>query len=156
MTVKYILTKGEIVRAFLIGMGKSPRIFLIVLAICVWPAAVWLFDRRVWTTGLRFTDVPSILGWMVGAFCFLLALISIKGKTVERTLVTSDQGIATEIGRFSGKVRWAKVKQVTETDRHILIIGTSGNSFFIPNRAFEGEDGKNQFLAEVRQWRASV
>ena len=91
---------------------------------------------------------------MVGAFVFMPLWLFIRGKTDERMLTISPEGIATEIGSLKGQLPWSKIKLVTETSRHhVLIVGASGNAFFIPSRAFEAPGQQAEFMTQISRWR---
>jgi hypothetical protein len=98
-------------------------------------------------------DLIVVLVWMLGAFAFMPLWLFIRGKTAERTLTVSPEGISTEIGSLKGHVPWSKVKLVTFASQHVLIVGATGNAFFIPSRAFQGPEEKAQFIKEIDHWR---
>ncbi len=64
-------------------------------------------------------------------------------------------GISTEIGSLKGQIPWSKVKEATSTNRFVLIVGVTGNAFFIPSRAFTGPEQQGQFMTHIGQWRSS-
>jgi hypothetical protein len=155
MTIKYALTRAEIVRAFLVGLSRSPRLLLIVMALSFWPGIVWLATKGAFARSFGIGDALAALEWAIGAFCFLVLWVFIRAKTSERTLSASEEGLSTTIGSLNGKVPWAKVKNVVDAGRYILIVGRSGNAFFIPTRAFSGSDQRTQFLSEIEGWRST-
>lgn len=85
-------------------------------------------------------------------FCFVIAMVFLRGKTEERTLSVTEQGISTQIGAVDAQLPWTKVKEVKDSGTYILIIGRSGNSFFVPSRAFRGTRERTEFLSEIRRW----
>ena len=85
-------------------------------------------------------------------FCFLIAMVFVRGKTEERTLSVSEHGITTQIGSMDAQLPWTKVKEVKDSGTYILIVGRTGNSFFVPARAFRGTEQRNEFLSEIRRW----
>jgi hypothetical protein len=85
-------------------------------------------------------------------FCFVIARVFVRGKTEERTLSVSEQGISTEIGALDAQLPWTRVKEVKDSGTYILIVGHSGNSFFVPSRAFRGAEERAEFLCEIRRW----
>ena len=85
-------------------------------------------------------------------FCFVIAMVFIRGKKEERTVSVSENGITTQIGSIVAELPWTKVKEVKDSGTYILIVGRGGNSFFVPSRAFRGSEQRNQFLSEVRRW----
>jgi hypothetical protein len=98
-------------------------------------------------------DAGRALAWAVGAFLFMPLLLFVRGKTEERTLSISAQGISTEIGSRRGEVPWGKVRLVEDAGRHVLIVGATGNAFLIPGRAFSGPEQQKQFVQEINSWR---
>jgi hypothetical protein len=85
-------------------------------------------------------------------FCFVIAMVFVRGKTQERTLSVSEHGISTKIGSIDAQLPWTKVKEVKDSGRYILIVGRSGNSFFVPSRAFRGAEERGEFLSQIRRW----
>ncbi len=79
----------------------------------------------------------------------------IRGKTDERTLTVSPDGISTEIGSLRGQIPWSKVKLVNDTSSHVLIVGATGNAFLIPARAFQDSYQRSQFLMQIGHWRGA-
>jgi hypothetical protein len=152
MTIRYALTRAEVVRAFFVGIGISPRIRTVVLIFALLPALLSLEATFSLSRTVRATDVVFALMWTVIVCCGVFALVYFRAKTAERTLSISEWGISTEIGALKGERPWNKIKQVETTASYILIVGASGNSFFIPSRAFSGSDQRNQFLSEVARW----
>ena len=155
MTIKYALTKAEVAWFFVLGLGKSPRLLVIVLVVSLWPGFVWLSMNGAFSHVFSIGNAIAALGWAISAFCLLVVWIFIRAKTSERTLNTSEEGISTVIGSLKGEVPWAKVKDVADAGRYILILGKSGNAFFIPTRAFSGSDQRKQFLSEIDRWRTN-
>jgi hypothetical protein len=156
MTVCYSLTRAEVVRAFFLSLSKSPRIFAIVFVASALPASLWLWTRQQLFGELRFADTILAVVWMA-VFFFLFAFwIFLRAKTEERTLTISGFGIITRMGDLPGEVPWAKVKEVKDSGNYLIVVGTSGNAFFIPLRAFDGVAHRNLFLAEVNRLRESA
>ena len=155
MTIQYSLTRSEIVRVFLLSLGRSPRLLVIVIAISAWPALIWLSITGAYLNGIRLPNLLAGVAWMAGGFLSFTLLLFLRGKTSERTLTISREGIATTIGRMRGSVSWSKIKEVKETDRYVLLISRIGNAFFIPSRAFDSVDQRQDFLSSISIWRAS-
>jgi hypothetical protein len=135
ITIKYSLTRMEI---YLVGLG-----FLGL-------AMTGAFSRP-----LTLSDAWVALAWVIGAFLLMPVIFFVRGKTKERTLTVSQDGISTQIGRLKGQVPWSKVKLVNDTGKFILIVGRTGNAFFIPGRAFRGPGELAEFTAQIDRWRAS-
>ena len=153
MTICYRLTRAEIVGGFFLSLSKSPRILTVVLIVSVWPRFIWFLSERAFSNGLHMGDLISAAEWIAGTFGLLILWILVRAKTGERTLTISSRGILTSIGRVRGDVPWNKVKEVRDTGNHILVVGTSGNAFFIPTRAFDRASHRDQFLAEISRVR---
>src|SRR5579862_2744625 len=153
MTIKYRLTRVEIVRFYFQSLGRSPKFLTMIL---IYSAALGVFSigiRGAFSRPLGLRDVIAFLGWMVGAFLFMPLWLFIRGKTSQRTLTLSAEGISTQIGSLKGKIPWGKVKLVTEASRHVLIVRASGNAFSIPSRAFQGPEEQAQIIAQIDHWR---
>jgi YcxB-like protein len=89
-------------------------------------------------------------------FCFLIAMVFVRGRKHERTLSISEQGIATEMESVDARLPWTKVKEVKDSGTYILIVGQVGNSFFVPSRAFHGSEERARFLSEIRRWHCAA
>jgi len=153
MTIKYALTRVEIVRSFFQSLGRSPKFLAMILIYSAALAVFSLATRGVFSRPLALRDVMVALAWMAGAFVFMPLWLFIRGKTDERTLTVSREGISTEIGSHRGHVPWKKVKLVTDTRRHVLIVSATGNAFLIPTRAFQGSEQQAQFMKAIDHWR---
>ena len=97
-------------------------------------------------------DALEAIAWSITMFCFVIARVFVRGKTQERTLSVSEHGISTKIGAIDAQLPWANVEEVKDTGRYILIVGRSGNSFFVPSRAFSSAEERREFLAQIRRW----
>ncbi len=156
MTIKYRLTRVEIVRSYLRSLGSSPKF---LMRIVIYSAAVGVFALATGgalSRPLTLHDAVVALAWAGGVFVFMPLWLFIRGKTDERTLTISPEGISTEIGSRKGQIPWTKVKVVATTSAHVLIVGATGNAFFIPGRAFQGLDQQAQFVQQIDHWRTAV
>jgi hypothetical protein len=153
MTIKYALTRAEIVRVFFVGMGTSSRILSVVLLFSLLPALVSIRTTVALTGTVRAANALVAFAWLMSMFCLLVAMVFVRGKTGERTLSVNEEGLSTEIGSIKAQLPWKKIKDVRDAGRYILIVGLTGNAFFIPFRAFDGSDQRNQFLSEIDRWR---
>jgi hypothetical protein len=156
MTIKYALTRAEIVRVFLASLARSPRILIIVLLFSLFPGAVSAGSAYTFSRALTTRDALVAIAWTLAMFCFVIAMVFVRGKTSERTLSVSEQGISTQIGSIDAELPWTKVKEVKDSGAYILIVGKTGNSFFVPSRAFHDREQRRQFLAQVTQWRLAA
>ena len=152
MTVRYSLTRFEVVRTYLFAMPRSPRIALVVLIICGWPGLVHVTTKPSLAHSLDAKDALYVLVSAVCIFPLLLTWVFIRAKTSERILTLSDQGIYTEIGKIKANYPWSKVKDVKDLQKYILLVNRSGNAFFIPNRAFENAEQRSILLSEISRW----
>jgi len=152
MTVKYALSKFEISRFFVHSLARSPRLLLITLGFSLWPGLGWLWVSGAISRGITAKDGTVALGLTLGACCFLALWISLRGKTAQRTLTVTEEGIHTEIGQFKSKVPWEKVKSIDDAGSFVFIVRSNGNAFFVPNRAFSGAADRQRFLSEIRRW----
>jgi hypothetical protein len=152
MTLTYALTRGEIVRFFLLGLRRSPRllgtvvIYSAILGL-VYPATSGALFRQ-----LSLRNGIAYLAGVIGAFCFMILLIFVRGKTGVRTLNVSEAGITTEIGSLKGSAPWNTIAVVDDVGRYILIARSNGNAFFIPSRAFTGPEEQAHFHAQACGW----
>jgi hypothetical protein len=101
-------------------------------------------------------DGLAAIAWMIAMFSFVIAKVFVRGKTEERTLSVSERGVSTRIGSIDAQVPWAKVKEVKDSGSYILIEGRSGNSFFVPSRAFHSAEERTEFLSEIQRWRRAA
>ena len=76
----------------------------------------------------------------------------IRAKTAQRILVTSSEGIDTQIGKLRVQVPWQKIAAITDAGRYVLLTRRNGNSLFVPDRAFSTTAQRDEFLGELRRW----
>lgn len=144
MTIKYTLTRAEIVRSYFRSLANSPKFLGTILIYSVGLGLLSLAMRGAFSRSVTSRDVLIAVAWMLGAFAFMPVWLYIRGKTDERTLTVSEEGISTEIGSHKGQVPWSKVKLIADAGQHLLVVGRGGNAFFIPNRAL--------FLKQLEGW----
>lgn len=156
MTIEYALTRVEIVRGFLRSLGSSPRYLVTVLCYALVMSGIVLVVTGAFSRALTMRDAVTAVLTAGGFMLFLLVMLFIRGKTSNRSLTVSAEGISTEIGSLKAQIPWRKVKVILETDRYVLVSRASGNAFFIPSRAFSGPEQKsgvcheNQTLGSCR------
>ena len=156
MTIKYALTRAEIVRIFFVSLGRSPRIFMLVLLFTILPGVLPMVSAIFAGRALTTRDAFVGIAWTMTMFCFVIGMVFVRGKTEERTLSVSEGGISTQIGTMDAQLPWTKVKEVKDSGTYILIVGNSGNSFFVPSRAFEGKEERTKFLSQIRRWHGNA
>jgi hypothetical protein len=153
MTIKYALTRAEILRSFFRSLRTSRKflamIVLVSAALGALPLATGGAFSRPWTL----SDLWTVVAGAGGAFVFIAFVTALRGKTDERTLTISPQGIWTRIGSRQGDIAWSTVMFVTPAKDHLLIVRTNGNSFFIPARAFSDHEQEVRFVTQIEQWR---
>jgi hypothetical protein len=74
----------------------------------------------------------------------LLAMLRTKNRN--RILTIDPAGIHTQIGKKKGRIPWEKIAEVFVTGEHLFILGRNLNAFTIPNRAFQDDSQRNQFI----------
>jgi hypothetical protein len=153
MTIKYALIRSEIVRSFWHSLSSSPRLRTVVCLYAAGVGALRLALDGVLSGSITPRDVMIAIAWAVGAFAFMPLWLFIRGKTAERTLTISAQGIFTEIGSLKGQFAWRTVSEVTPMRYGVLIARVGGNAFFIPSRAFVATADRTEFLTQISLWR---
>ena len=152
MTLYYALTRGEIVGFFLLGLRRSPRLLGMVVLYSVILGLAYPTMSGALFRPSSFRDIIADLAWVIGAFCFMLLVLFVRGKTDVRTLSVTETGITTEIGPLQGRALWSKVAVVDDLGKYVLIARSNGNAFFIPSRAFRGPEEQTQFHAQACVW----
>ena len=155
MTLKYALTRAEIAKFFLLGLRRSPKFLVTILVYSLLPGTISVVNgafSRPLTSG----DFAVFFEWTLFTLCILPAGIYVRGKTDERTLTVADEGITTVIGSLKGKIPWNQVRLISDVGEYVLIARTSGNAFFIPNRAFSGPKMRRQFIDEAERLRRAA
>lgn len=152
ITIKYSLTRSEIVASFLRSLAKSPRLMLIVFGPSLVMGLGSLAISSALLRRLAAGNVVNACGLALGLFFFFIFLVFAQGKTQERTLSVSEEGISTSIGKLHGTIPWTKIATVKAVGNHVLILRSTGNSFLIPMRAFAEKDKFEQFLESAQRW----
>ena len=152
LTIEYALTRSEIFQSCWRSIARSPKFRNTILLYSIAIGLITLLVQVLFSEPVRARDLVGAALWAVGFFLFIPFWMFIRGKTAKRTLTVSPDCISTEIGRIKAQIPWGKIRMVTETPQFILIARTSGNAFFVPNRAFSEPNQKVEFLNAVRQW----
>jgi hypothetical protein len=152
ITIQYSLTRLEIAGYFLRSLPKSPRLMAIVLGTSLAVGFVPLAIEGALARALTAGDILNCCGIALGVFSLFVFLVFIQGKTMERTLSVSGWGISTSIGNVRGAVPWTKIAAVKSVGKNVLLVGSTGNSFFVPMRAFEGSEQYVEFLRVTQEW----
>jgi hypothetical protein len=114
--------------------------------------AVLLFDSQWPPQDYR----HALYGLLVAAaiVAFFIAFPQIVFKPQVRQLAIGEDGISTTIGKKSKTFEWGSVTEVEDTPNFIMIRRTNGNAFLIPDRAFNSEQEKGDFLAAIKALQA--
>ena len=152
MTIEYALTRVEIVRGFLRSLRSSPRYLVTVLCYALVMSGIVLVGTGAFSRSLTLRDVVTAVLTAGGFMLFLPVMLFIRGKTSNRSLTVSAEGISTEIGSLKAQISWRKVKVILETDGYVLVSRASGNAFFIPSRAFSDPEQKAAFVTKIKHW----
>jgi hypothetical protein len=129
--------------------GKYRRKTLIYIA---GVGALYLFLRMFRPPVPSLRDVLVASAWSIGLLLFMPIWLFIRAKTAQRLLVTSPEGIYSEIGKLRVQIPWREVAAVADAGQFVLVTRRTGNSFYIPDRAFSGADHRDEFLRETRRW----
>jgi hypothetical protein len=152
ITINYALRRTEIVRSFFGNLRTSPKFLAIILLYSAGLGVSSLAFRGAFSRSFTVDDLMTAITFALGFFVFMPGWLFIRAKTEKRTMTLSPAGISTEIGARRGHVSWSNVACVTHTSRHIFIIGSAGNAFFIPARAFREPDLKAEFMRQINTW----
>lgn len=76
----------------------------------------------------------------------------LRFKRGERVLTISPDGIHVALGSRSKQMRWKRVSEVSEWERHVRIASKSIHAFVIPFEAFASEGERSDFVARCRNW----
>lgn len=152
MTIEYALTRVEIVRGFLRSLGSSPRYLVTILCYALVMSGIVLVGTGAFSRALTLRDAVTAALAAGGFILFLPVMLFIRGKTSNRSLTVSAEGISTEIGSLKAQIPWRKVKVISETDRYVLVARANGNAFFIPSRAFWDPEQKAAFVMQIKHW----
>jgi hypothetical protein len=85
--------------------------------------------------------------------CLFAIFPQIMFKNSERILTVDSRGWSTQIGNKSGSRTWAQVESIEENAHSVIITGTNNNALIIPEFAFADSPTKQQFVADIKQWK---
>lgn len=114
--------------------------------------AVFLYEFAV----LGGFAAPSAKAWLLAGAIALVApgLMALTPlllfKPQMRQLTIDPGGLTTQIGAKSGHVPWAAVESIADTGEFIVITGTDGNAFIVPQRAFSSALERTAFVQYLR------
>ncbi len=156
MTIEYSLARKEIARNFARSMAPSP---IFMRKILLYAVGFGLIQLLITGALHQHTILHNVLSLFIYGTCFLLFfpfIIALLGKTSRRSLTISSEGISTQIGTMSEQMPWKTIQLVTEQIDYVLIAKWNGNAFFIPARAFQDSEQKNQFFSTAKDWANAV
>ncbi|HTR38151.1 MAG TPA: YcxB family protein [Bryobacteraceae bacterium] len=154
MTIRYSLTRADILRSFFRGLKSSPRFLVTVVTYSVAFGLFSMLANGDFSRSLTVRDILIALAWTAAAFFFMPTWFLVRYKLEERTLTTSPEGITNEMGDRKATIPWSRIKEVTNTRRNVVIVGVTGNAIVIPSRAFRDHDQQAQFVKEIEDWRS--
>lgn len=154
ITIEYALTRSEVARSYFQAIRQSPeylRRIVVLAAICAIPQmCIRVFNSR----HLGGAEILSAFIVFAAVLVLLPLGLFLTAKTDRRTLTISPDGISTYIGEKSGQIPWKSVKIVKDSGTFVLIARTTGNAFFIPDRAFISPDDRVHFVEQIGIWRS--
>ena len=123
---------------------------------------VWDWYWRMWCKKLWVIHVLFFLVILFFTHNFFFAIIptillifypQIMFKPELRTLVVSEDGIDTTIGKKYGNRNWEQVASIEDTPAVIVIkMAKTGNALLVPQRAFISDEERNKFISSIRMW----
>jgi len=154
MTIQYSITPNEVTKSYFQQLRYSApfrrRILLYAGAISL----IYLLPRLL-RQSLHLIDIVVALFLVVVFILLLPCVLRLFAKPQQRTLTIDAQGIHTTIGTQSGSISWSNVADLVHTTESIFIIGQTGNSFLIPNRAFPTPMQRQAFLDSITAYRSA-
>jgi len=148
-TLRYCSSRQEIWREYWRAWARGLWRYPLVMGVLV--AALQAESR-----GLSHLSVLSLIGTALAtalAWVLIFALWpQIRFKPAERTLSVNSSGWTTTIGELTGARAWNDIRETVESSGTIAIVGENGNALVIPTRAFNTEEARARFLADIRQW----
>lgn len=143
-TLRYRSARGEVWRWYWRMWARRYGAMHLVMAVLVAFAATGghSISRFLWAIVIVF---PLIV--VVSA-----AFPQLVFKPKERTLVLSEEGWSTVVGKQAGERRWAQVERIEETGDGLIILGKEGNAMIVPPRAFDSDAQRSDITADVLRW----
>jgi len=152
MTIQYALTRSEIAGGFFRSLGSSPKYRRTILLYALLPGVAILAVDGILNRQVTVQDIITALVPTAAFAIFVPLMLYIRGKTSQRILTISTEGISTQIGSIKGEIPWKKIAVISDGNHFILVGRTNGNAFFIPSRAFSSPEHQAEFVAEVRNF----
>jgi hypothetical protein len=154
ITVRYATTREDVWRYYWRAWARLNGLWRVHVAVGVLAVAIVYAVRG---PGL----VSSFNLTMAGVAGFLTALVLfplwplLRFKPQQRVLTIRATGLTTTIGSLHGELRWSDITTIRPDEQNILIVDYRSNAFVVPNRAFEDEAQRVEFVEAARRWRAA-
>jgi hypothetical protein len=151
LIVKYQSTRAEVWRAYVYAWRHSLLLKvsqLLLFAITFIAARSWLQTAGIYGA----SQVVAAATISIAVILAIAAYPQLRYKAEERTLAIGATGISTTIGHRSGDVPWTKIARITPTSEAVHVVGTSGNIFRVPDRAFSSPAQRDEFVARATQF----
>lgn len=132
-------------RAWARGLWRYPLVLGLLIA-ALQAEHRGLSHASVWS--LIATAVLGALACMV----FFALWPQLRFKPTERTLSVDSNGWTTTIGARRGARTWKEIREIVEGSGTVCIVGSNGNALVIPTRAFNTDDARHRFIADIQQW----
>jgi YcxB-like protein len=125
---------------------------LSIFVIAYVTAQSWLQDTS--TSGPSQAVFAALTG--AGAVLLFAAYPQFRFKPEERTLRIRPAGISTTIGHRSGDIPWRDIARVTSTSGAVYLVGTTGDSFRVPDTAFVDRAQREEFVTLATRFAAAA
>ena len=154
MTIHYSITPNEVTKSYIQQLRFSAAFRTRILLYAGLVGRIYFLPKLL-RQEVRMFDIIVTFLLMLGLVVFLPFALRLLTKPQQRILTINAQGIQTTIGTQSGTIPWAQVADIVQDGDFIFVIGRSGNSFLIPNRAFPAPEQRQVFLEAIRNYRAA-
>lgn len=146
MKIEYRAT-AEDIAALYSYLWRNSAYFRRRIGVGTLVVAAWILVSAYLSQGeLSLRDAFIALNVAI-AFPVLTPLLAmLRTKKGSRILTIDPHGIHTQLGKQKGEVRWENIAELFVTTEHVFILGRNLNSFTIPNRAFQDDSQRNEFI----------
>ncbi len=147
LTIEYRTERSEVIRWYWIKWRKQLWKYHILIFI----GATAFTAKLIEQSGPPFSVHTLMKAASFGLACIIWLFLHpiVNHKRGLRTLSVDDLGIKTYIGKISGEFRWSEVGSIDVSKDEVIISGKNHNAFIIPNRAFENEEKRNEFISRL-------
>ena len=150
MEIKYTATPEDVGAAYQYNLRHSSRFRLFLIGVALYPVVLIAIVVLIARGQITVTELLLGLGIGLLAVVALPFIARLRTKRDERVLTVDAHGIRTSVGKRSGQVPWNQVASIDVTPGHVFITGKNANVFAIPARAFATEEGRLEFIRQVR------